>query len=424
MTVSPPTGATAHGLLAGLDEIRGVGRDARRGGYSRHAWQPAELELRDWFVERAVRQGLDVDVDRNGNIWAWWGARGDNAVVTGSHLDSVPGGGAYDGPLGVVSALDAIARLQATGFVPTRPCAILVFAEEEGSRFGIACLGSRLMTGAIDPDRARALTDSDGISLAEAVSNAGIDASSLGEDAAALARIGVFVELHVEQGRGLIDLASPVAVASSILAHGRWKLLFTGEGNHAGATRMQDRRDPMVAAARSIVEIRDAAAASEGLRATIGRIDAVPGGTNVISSTVSTWLDARAVTDAETSALVADITARVTDAAAAEGCGVVIAQESWSGSVSFDPALRDRLVGALSGTSGPSGTGGPSGTLPIPVLPTGAGHDAGVLASRVPTAMVFVRNPTGVSHSPQEFASLDDCLEGVVALERVLRDLL
>ncbi|MEB0307234.1 allantoate amidohydrolase [Cryobacterium sp. 10I1] len=404
-----PAPPRAHGLLSGLDEIADIGRDARRGGYSRHLWQPADLELRDWFTGRAVRLGLDVEIDRNGNTWAWWGPRGDDAIVVGSHLDSVPGGGAYDGPLGVVSALEAIYRLQASGFRPARPCAVLVFAEEEGSRFGIACLGSRLMTGALDAGRARALVDADGISLEAAASAAGIDPAGLGEDRAALARIGLFLELHVEQGRGLIDLDSPVAVASSILAHGRWRITFTGEGNHAGATRMTDRRDPMLAAARSMLAVRDAAVASTGSRATIGRIEAVPGGTNVISSQVTVWLDARAAEDAAAQGLVTEITARVYEAAAAEGCTAFVAEESWSGAVAFDEALRDRLVHSLHG---------------VPTLPTGAGHDAGVLSSRLPTAMIFVRNPTGISHSPEEFATLDDCLAGVAALEQVLRELL
>jgi len=399
----------AHGLLAGLSEIEDVGRDARRGGYSRHAWQPAELELREWFIERAVRIGLDVDTDRNGNIWAWWGERGDNAVVTGSHLDSVPGGGAYDGPLGVVSALDAIARLQASGFRPSRPVAILVFAEEEGSRFGVACLGSRLMTGALSGERARALLDADGVTLGDAAARAGLDAAHLGADPDAIRRIGLFIELHVEQGRGLIDLGQPVAVASSILAHGRWKITFTGEGNHAGATLMGDRRDPMVAAARAIPAIRDAALASSGGRATVGRIEAIPGGTNVIASTVSTWLDARAETDAETRMLVAGITTAAEAAAAAENCGVQITEESWSGLVEFDPTLREQLSVSLGG---------------VPALSSGAGHDAGVLASSVPSAMLMVRNPTGISHSPEEFATLDDSQAGVEALEAVLRELL
>ncbi|ANP71036.1 allantoate amidohydrolase [Cryobacterium arcticum] len=398
---------SAHGVLAGLDEIAGTGRDLRAGGYSRHLWQSAELELRDWFTERAERLGLAVDTDRNGNTWAWWGAPGPDAVVLGSHLDSVPGGGAYDGPLGVVSALEAVARLQAAGFVPGRPCAVLVFAEEEGSRFGVACLGSRLLSGAIDADVARKLTDRSGISLAEAAVTAGLDPAHLGPDQDALGRIGIFLELHVEQGRGLIDLGAPLAVASSILAHGRWRMSFTGQGNHAGATLMAGRRDPMVAAAHAILAVQEAALASTGARATVGRIEAVPGGTNVIPSAVTAWLDARAESDVEARAVVADITGRLQ--AAHTGCTATVVEESWTGTVTFDPELAARLALTLGG---------------IPALSTGAGHDAGVLAARVPTAMLFVRNPTGISHSPEEFATLADCLAGVEALDTLLRELL
>ena len=402
----------AHSRLTGLAEIADTGRDARRGGYSRHLWQEADLELRAWFCQRAERLGLGVETDRNGNLWAWWGEPGPNAVVTGSHLDSVPGGGAYDGPLGVVSALEAVARLRASGFTPSRPLAVLVFAEEEGSRFGIACLGSRLMTGGIDADRARALIDADGVTLAEAARRAGLDPVHLGPDREALARIGLFIELHVEQGRSLIDLGRPVAVASSILAHGRWRLTLTGQGNHAGATPMVDRRDPLVAAARAIVAVQDAAQSHPGARATVGRLEVVPGGTNVIASSVHAWLDARAPTDAETRDLVAAIETAVGEAAGVNGCAVAVTEESWTGTVTFDPVLVGRFRAVLGG-----------GAL-VPALPTGAGHDAGVLAASVPSAMLFVRNPTGISHSPEEFAEVADCVAGIDALETLLRSLL
>jgi beta-ureidopropionase / N-carbamoyl-L-amino-acid hydrolase len=403
------SGPVTDGMLSGLAEIQDIGRDPSRGGYSRHVWLKPELELREWFIERATRLGLDVETDRNGNLWAWWGAPGNQAVVTGSHLDSVPGGGAFDGPLGVVSALDAIARLQATGFVPSRPCAILVFAEEEGSRFGVACLGSRLMTGAIDPDRARALSDADGVSFSDAAARAGFDANRIGRDDAALSRIGSFIELHIEQGRGLIDLGSSIATATSILAHGRWRMVFRGEGNHAGATTMPGRHDPMIAAARSVVGIRNAALAQPGSRATVGHIEVVPNGTNAIPSRVTTWLDARGDGDDVARELVATIAQVIDAAAAAEGVSVDLTEESWSGQLTFDVALRDGLSAALGG---------------VPSLPSGAGHDAGILASVVPTGMLFVRNPTGISHSPAEFATVEDCLDGVAALETVLRSLL
>ena len=236
-----PRGATSL-----LDEIASVGRDRVRGGYSRHAFDAAEGELRTWFIERAGRLGLDVETDRNGNLWAWWGTPGPDAVVTGSHLDSVPGGGAFDGPLGVLSALDAVATLQTKGFVPAKPFAVVVFAQEEGGRFGVACLGSRLLAGTIDADKARALRDTDGVTLAEAAARVGLAPQRFGADPETMARIGRFIELHVEQGRGLIDLGSPVAVGSTVIAHGRWRFSFRGQGNHAGTTLIGDRHDPML----------------------------------------------------------------------------------------------------------------------------------------------------------------------------------
>src|SRR3984957_2411557 len=190
-----------------LAEIADLGRDPVRGGYSRHVFEPAELELRAWFTRRAAALGLTVEQDRNGNIWAHWGEPGPGAVGTGSHLDSVPGGGALDGPLGVASALSAVARLRERGFVPARPVAVAAFAEEEGSRFGIACLGSKLMTGAVDPAAIAARTDASGVTFARAASSAGIDPAGTGRDDERLASLAAFVELHVEQGRALADLA-------------------------------------------------------------------------------------------------------------------------------------------------------------------------------------------------------------------------
>ena len=397
------SGAT---VLPGLAEIADVGQDRARGGYSRHVFDPAERALREWFIERAQRIGLAVDTDRNGNLWAWWGGPGPDALVTGSHLDSVPGGGAFDGPLGVISALDAVERMLRSGFTPTRPIAVVVFAEEEGSRFGVACLGSRLLSGAITAGDARGLRDATGTTFAEAAAAEGLEPAHLGRDDEALARIGLFIELHVEQGRGLIDLDAPVGLASAILGHGRWRMSFTGQGNHAGATLMTDRYDPMVAAAATIAGVPALALAIPGARATVGRLQAVPGGTNVIPSRVDVWLDARAEDDAVARALVQRIGEVAEGYAGAGGCSMQITEESFSGRVDLDGTARGALAAVLGS---------------VPVLPTGAGHDAGVLAAVVPTAMLFVRNPTGVSHAPEEWASRDDCLAGVDALEAVLR---
>ena len=401
--------ATVTGLLS---EIAGTGTDAVRGGYTRPVYSTAELDLRTWFIEQATKRGLAVETDRNGAIWAWWDIAGgdrSNSLVCGSHLESVPGGGAFDGPLGVASALVAVDALKARMATPARPLAVVVFPEEEGSRFGVACLGSRLMTGAIDPDKARNLRDPDGSTFADVAQANGLDPRWVGRDDELLSQIGAFVELHVEQGRGLIDLDQPIAIASSILGHGRWRLSVHGQGNHAGTTLMADRHDPMVSASRMMVAIRDIARNQAHARATVGRLQPVPGGTNVIASRVDFWLDVRHPDDAVTAALVEAIHSQAQVIAAEEGCRVELREESLSPTVHFDQGLRKELQLALP---------------QAPVLDTGAGHDAGVLAPFVPTAMVFVRNPSGVSHSPEEHVVDDDAETGAQTLADALQGLM
>lgn len=422
-----------HEFDSAWRELAGIGRDPLRGGYSRHVFDDADLAMREWFRQAAARRGLDVETDRNGNIWAWWGrpagrgahrsgesasgigaqpdgspeaGRDSTAVITGSHLDSVPGGGAFDGPLGVVSALLAVDEMRARGATPERPLAVVCFAEEEGGRFGLPCLGSRLLTGATDPAAARALTDQDGMTLAEAAKRAGIDPDGFGPDPQRLAGIGAFVELHVEQGR-LMHAADPTAavgIASAIVAHGRWRISVIGEGNHAGTTAIADRRDPMVVAANAILAARAVAAQRDGAVATVGRIEPTPGGTNVIASRVDLWLDTRYGATEDTEDAVGSILARIRQYAANEGCTIEVRQESASPQVTFDRALQDRICEVVPG----------------PIVPTGAGHDAGVLAGHIATGMLFVRNRSGISHAPGEFAETDDCVAGVHALADAL----
>ncbi|MEV4006595.1 allantoate amidohydrolase [Actinomadura sp. NPDC049753] len=388
-------------------ELLPVGRDAATGGYHRFAWTPPELECRAWFADEARRRGLDLEHDPNGNTVAWWypedGTR-TGAVLTGSHLDSVPGGGAFDGPLGIVSAFAAVDLLRERGVRPARPIGIAAFAEEEGARFGVACLGSRLLAGAIDPARARGLTDADGHTFAEVVHNAGLDPHAIGPDEDLLGRIACYVELHVEQGRALEE---PVGVASAIVPHGRWRFDFAGEGNHAGTTRLPDRRDPMLPFAHMVIAAREAAERN-GTVATVGKVRVEPNGVNAIPSEVTAWLDARGPADDAVRRTVLEIDEAARVAARPHRVSVDLAEESYTEIVDFNLALRDRVRSALGG---------------VPVLPTGAGHDAGVLSARLPAAMLFVRNPTGVSHAPEEFAEPSDRLAGVEALAAVLDDL-
>jgi N-carbamoyl-L-amino-acid hydrolase len=400
--------------FAGLwESLLPIGRDPGTGGYRRFAWTQADAACRAWFTRAAADRGLRTGADGNGNLWAWWDAPGADggAIAVGSHLDSVPDGGAYDGPLGVVSAFAAIDVLRSRGFAPARPLAVAAFCEEEGGRFGIACLGSRLLAGTMDPAAARALRDADGITLAEAMTAAGQDPAALGPDTGLLSRLAAYVELHIEQGRALAGLGAPVAVAERIWPHGRWRLDFTGRADHAGTATLADRHDPMLPCAAAVLAAREAAR-RHGARATVGKLAARPGAVNAVCSSVTAWLDARASDGATLDAVVGQVSAAAREAAAAHGVTAAVTAESVTTAVEFDPGLRDRLTAALARQG-----------MPAPVLPTMAGHDAGVLAARLPAGMLFVRNPDGISHSPAEHAEPADCEAGVLALAAVLADL-
>lgn len=421
-------------------DLTPIGRSTQSGGYFRQPFAAAERECQAWFIHEASRRGLRIQTD-GWNTIAWWdpadrldtgvvpqptslgdavlsdaapGAstreaatvgRGanrariqtpDRAVLTGSHLDSVLDGGAYDGPLGVVSALAAVDVLRDRGITPARPIGVGVFAEEEGSRFGLACLGSRLATGAARWTDVEALTDPDGVRLGDVV-----EAPTPG----LLDSVGCFVELHVEQGRDLVDRNTPVGYASRIWPHGRYRFEFTGEANHAGTTRMADRHDPMLTYAMTALAANKQARLAEQ-RATFGRIEVQPNGTNAVPSAVTAWLDARAESQEDLDEMLAAIERLAHERAGRDGTTLTLTAESVSREVRFDEDLTARLGGEL------------------PVIATAAGHDAGILAQAgISTTMLFVRNPTGVSHSPAEHAEMADCVAGVEALADALEEL-
>ncbi|WP_432250939.1 allantoate amidohydrolase [Streptomyces sanyensis] len=390
-------------------DLAPVGRHPGSGGYRRYAWTGADTDCRAWFRAQAEARGLVCETDRNGNQWAWLGDRtAGDAVVTGSHLDSVPDGGAFDGPLGVVSSFAALDELRRRGARFTRPLAVANFGDEEGARFGLACVGSRLAAGQLTRRAAFALRDADGISLPQAMEAAGHDPEAIGPDPERLAGIGAFVELHVEQGRALDLTGDAVGVASAIWPHGRWRFDFRGEANHAGTTRLADRRDPMLTYAETVLAARREAELA-GAVATFGKVAVEPNGVNAIPSLVRGWLDSRAPDQAALDTVLAAVERAARERAERDGTDVAVVRESFTPVVEFEHALRDEIGRILGGS--------------VPVLGTGAGHDAGILSASVPTAMLFVRNPTGVSHSPAEYAAEDDCVAGVRALADVLEGL-
>lgn len=391
-------------------EIDDIGHDPSDpdSGYNRFAWTDEDAALRSWFRVRCEALGLVMEQDSAGNLWGWWLPKDvaspsrippRSAVTSGSHLDSVPHGGAYDGPLGVISALLAIAELRRRDFRPTRSIGVVCFSDEEGARFGKACLGSRTLTAAHSADQVLGLRDSAGVTVAEALGAQGVVPEGYGPDRELLDRLAAHVELHVEQGYALAPAQAPLGVATGIWPHGRWHVTFAGEANHAGTTPLAMRRDASIGLAHFVLDARRAAEEHRAV-ATVGRILLTPNGVNVIPSHADAWLDVRAAHD--------------------DGVDAVLTQlgsyepqpESRTPATVFDSGTADRLVAACRKV----------GVAPVR-LPTAAGHDAGILENAgVPTGMLFVRSVNGASHTPHEQVEIGDCILGVLALSGYLED--
>ncbi|MDN5743812.1 MAG: allantoate amidohydrolase, partial [Nocardioidaceae bacterium] len=345
---------------------------------------------------------MRVEEDPFGNLVAWWG-EGTDAVLTGSHLDSVPDAGAYDGALGVASAFAAIDLIRARGAVPRRRLGVVSFAEKEGSRFGQACLGSRLAVGAASWTQARELTDREGTRFGDLVPG-----PSQGARPTVVDGVKTFVELHVEHGRGLIEHDAAVGMGDAIWPHGRFRYDFTGSTGHAGATAMADRADPMLTYAMTVLAANKQARLS-GQRASFGRVEVRPNAEETIASQVSAWLDAHAGSQEALTALVAAIGRQASDRADRDGTSLAVTTEAFRSEVVFDRDLGERLRRTLAHP---------------PVLASPASHDAGVLQTAgIEAAMLWVRNSSGVAHAPAERVEMVDARAGVEALAAVLTEL-
>ena len=426
-------------------QIEPIGQSGH--GLSRFAWTIEEAWLRVWFAAHMISRGFDVSVDAAGNQWAWAGnspSSSNPALSVGSHLDSVPDAGSFDGPLGVLSAIVAYDNLRAQGWQPQSPFAIVNFHDEEGARFAIACFGSRVLTGALTQERALACTDTDGSSLTEAMSHfpslirqvceraphsqalGSFDQAMIAQAAQAsgapplqsfgaqprlLADIASHVELHVEQGNEQSKRGIRVAVAEGIWPHGRWQVEFEGIANHAGTTPLDDRNDALLAFAQFTVAVHQEAQDLDA-RATVGKVEVIPNGVNVIASHVSAWLDARADREDKLTTLIAHLTRRFPQ--------VRITMVSWTDHTRFSPQLREQLVDSVLRVELESREDNSTHDL---VIGTAAGHDAGILQDAgVPSGMLFVRNETGATHTPEEYASAEDCATWVIAYARAIAD--
>lgn len=388
-------------LFAQLAEI---GRGP--GGWNRMAWGPGEDAARDWFRSTAAALALEVVQDPASNLWAVEPGGGDEAFdAVGSHLDSVADGGAFDGALGVVAGFVAVESVRRAGGA-SRPLAVGAMVDEEGPRFGAAIFGSRALCGELEIDEILARTDTEGNVLGNLAAGRGVRADGLRTAPAFRARVASWIEVHVEQGRSLVDVPAHLGVATSLAARERWRCTLRGASDHAGTAAMAGRRDALVPAARAVLAAHELALGEPGAVATVGRIGALPGSTNQVPGEARFSLDVRAP---ELAAL-ERVREGVRAAARADGVEPEWSCESADPGCVFDTGLRAALHAAARAEG-----------LRAVDLAAYAGHDAGVLARHLPAAMLFVRNPTGVSHNPAESASEEDCLAACAVLARTLR---
>ncbi len=398
---------TTEGLSTRLREIDDIG--VGPGGVYRLAWTDEDAATRGWFERQAAGVGLRVLCDPAGNLWAcpsadapWWGI--------GSHLDSVRGGGRFDGPLGVACGFEVAAAL--AGAAP--PLAVVSFADEEGARFNTPTFGSKALTGRLDLPAVLSRRDDAGVALGDAMRAAGVDPSGVEAAPRWLERLAGFIEVHIDQTTELAGAGAPVGIVTSLAARTRLEVLLRGRADHAGTTPRSERRDALSAAARLIVGAEDLADGDPALTVTSSRILVRPNAPTTIAAEARLWIDARApggfgAIDAWRAAmdeLAAGLSAR-------SGVGIELSVASRSDAREFSPALRASLARASEEIVG----------YPAPEVVCFAGHDAGVLAERVPAAMLLVRNETGVSHSPAEKVDLADAAVAARVVERALASL-
>jgi N-carbamoyl-L-amino-acid hydrolase len=398
-------------LSSEIEELAAIS-EAEPPVVTRVVFSPTDLRAREWLIGRCEKAGLAVRQDAIGNMFARWnGSEASAAAVgTGSHIDAIPNAGKYDGVVGVLGGLEAIRALQRAGFRPKRSIELLVFTSEEPTRFGIGCLGSRLLSGSMSSDAARKLADKNGASLEEVRRSAGYNAP-LEEVKLRDGYYNAFVELHIEQGPFLEQQKIPLGIVTNIAAPASYKLMVEGAGGHAGAVLMPERRDAMTAAAELILAIEKAARISGAIDtvATVGIVDIFPGAVNSIPSRVRFTLDLRD-TSLERRDAVMGVIEEARKRISAER-RVWIERELVNADAPAQCAPE--IVEALSQACAKH-------HFASMKMVSRAYHDSLFMSRIAPVAMLFIPCRNGYSHRPDEFASPEDIARGVLVLAETL----
>ena len=374
-------------------------------GVSRVAYSVADVTARAWMLEEMKSAGVAPRIDAAGNIYARLGGDANRPpILFGSHIDSVPGGGNFDGSLGTLAALEVLHAVQAAGITPRHPLEMVLWAHEESTAFGRGTAGSRIVAGDLKAGDLDQVWN--GMRRGDAIRRIGGDPDRIEEAIRPAGSWHSYLELHIEQG-GTLDRAQvPIGIVEGIVAIHRFDVVVEGMANHAGTTPMGERQDALVAASTLVLAVREMAAARQGRQVgTVGRIDVEPNSPNVVPGRVSLSVEFRDLSEDTLRELGDALRARAAAIARDTGTTMTIDLATTNPAALADAGVQD-AIGSAADRAG----------LAVRRLPSGAGHDAQMIAVLCPMGMIFVPSAGGVSHSPRELTSWDDCARGANVL--------
>jgi beta-ureidopropionase / N-carbamoyl-L-amino-acid hydrolase len=382
-------------------------------GVSRVAYSDADLEGRRYVMAQMTAAGLQPRIDPAGNIFARRPGTGNGLapILFGSHIDSVPSGGNFDGDLGSLSALAAIEALDAARVATRHPLELVIWAHEEGFAFGRGLACSRIVAGDFKPADLEEVWQ--GMRRSDAIRKIGGDPDRIAEAQRAKGSHHCYLELHIEQGGTLERAGVPIGVVEGIVAIDKYDAVVTGFANHAGTTPIADRHDALLAAAHLTVAVRDAVTRVPGRQVgTVGHIEVMPNSPNVIPGLARISIELRDLSTDKLANLIDDIRARARDIAASTRTTIELTRTMQAAPASATPAVQEAIERAAQ-----------SAGLATSRLPSGAGHDAQMMALLGPMGMIFVPSAGGISHSPRELTHWDDCARGADVLLRTILEM-
>lgn len=388
----------------------------KEGGSNRVSFSKEEREAKELVKSWMREAGLTVVEDGAGNVFGKQeGKKEVPAVLSGSHVDSVPNGGHFDGPLGVLAALEVAEAWKELNYQPEKPYEVVIFTDEEGARFNGGLSGSRALVGEFDLEQEIKQKDSTGKSFKEVVEEDGLSPEGFLKAKRDCSTIDSYVEVHIEQGKQLEKQNLPVGVVTGIAGPCWLNVTFTGVAGHAGNTPMNDRYDALPAASEFVLQVQKLpASVSSTAVATVGKLQVFPNGVNVIPGEVRLTVDARDIKKEPRDQLVEYIKKAAAEIAQKTELHVAIEETVKSSPVPIEEDLQQKAGQAVEEVLG---------RKPC-YLPSGAGHDAMVIGQYIPMAMLFTRSKEGISHNPAEWSSLNDCVQTIHVLKKLLENLM